>query len=211
MIEPHVNGELEVTGFTPFPKIPRLHGDIVVTEKLDGTNAAVVVTESGQVFAQSRTRFITPEADNYGFASWVAENSDGLRDGLGAGVHFGEWWGSGIQRGYGLEKGDKRFSLFNTGKWTCVFNDLQPLGDTHPELRDETTRCHECPECHVVPIVLRWGAFNVDLVQRAYDTLKTYGSMAAPGFENPEGVVVFHARGGHVYKLSDAKAPPAGH
>ncbi len=32
-------------------------------------------------------------------------------------TYFGEWWGSGVQRGYGLQKGDKRFSLFNVSRW----------------------------------------------------------------------------------------------
>ena len=31
------------------------------------------------------------------------------------GRHFGEWWGSGIQRGYGLD--EKTFSLFNAYRW----------------------------------------------------------------------------------------------
>ena len=35
---------------------------------------------------------------------------------LGVGQHFGEWWGFGIQRGYGLH--ERRFSLFNTGRWS---------------------------------------------------------------------------------------------
>ncbi len=102
--------------FTPFPKIARLNREIVVSEKIDGTNACVQVLEDGTVLAQSRTRFITPENDNYGFARWVRENEDELRAGLGFGTHFGEWWGRGIQRGYGVD--DKRFSLFNTQRWT---------------------------------------------------------------------------------------------
>ena len=49
----------------------------------------------------------------FGFARWVETNRERLITLLGPGLHFGEWWGSGIQRGYGLTKGDKRFSLFN--------------------------------------------------------------------------------------------------
>lgn len=99
--------------FTPFPKIPRLNRDIIITEKIDGTNAAIVVEQeidesvgSSQpgillspphplaglvVRAQSRNRFISPEKDNHGFARWVFNNADELATLLGAGIHFGEW------------------------------------------------------------------------------------------------------------------------
>lgn len=105
-----------MTEFVGFPKIARLNREIVVTEKIDGTNAQVEITEDGIVRAGSRNRYITPEGDNHGFAAWVRDNADDLRR-LGPGRHFGEWWGSGIQSGYGLPKGEKRFSLFNVSRW----------------------------------------------------------------------------------------------
>jgi len=123
--------------FQPWPKISRLNREIVITEKIDGTNAAIgigppagSVTQveaaggfahsyptmgAGRVWAQSRTRIITPLNDNFGFAAWVEKHANALRDILGPGFHFGEWWGAGIQRTYGLT--EKRFSLFNTAKW----------------------------------------------------------------------------------------------
>ena len=89
--------------FVAFPKIARLNREIVITEKIDGTNASIYVSEKdGAVYAGSRTRWITPEDDNFGFARWVRDHADELRTGLGFGVHFGEWWGAGIQRRYGL-------------------------------------------------------------------------------------------------------------
>src|ERR1044072_4291110 len=125
--------------FTPFPKIGRLDKDMVVTEKIDGTNAAIVITEDGVIYAQSRKQFITPDKDNAGFANWVQEHELEL-EALGPGVHFGEWWGSGIQRGYGLDH--KRFSLFNTGRWHSAMNLHGPLAST-------STQCVEVPCCHV--------------------------------------------------------------
>jgi RNA ligase-like protein len=175
--------------FTPFPKIGRLEKDMVVTEKIDGTNAAVCVGEYGDVWAQSRTRFITPTEDNYGFAAWVRENEDALSD-LGPGVHFGEWWGKGIQRNYGLD--ERRFSLFNTGRW-------QSMGS------EENHRCVEVPVCHVVPVLLL-STFNTVAVQEMFNYLRETGSVAAQGFMNPEGVVVFHTARGVLFKLSDAKS-----
>jgi hypothetical protein len=164
--------------FTEFPKIPRLRRGCVISEKIDGTNASVLITEDGGVFAGSRTRWITPEADNHGFAAWVRDHADQLR-GLGVGLHFGEWWGQGIQRRYGLDH--KRFSLFNSGRW----NSHHPPPDC----------------CHVVPVV-RGCAFNDGEIQAALETLRTGGSLAAPGFMRPEGIVVFHPASKHLFKVT---------
>ena len=78
--------------FIPFPKIARLSRLAIVSEKIDGTNAQVLITEDGDIFAGSRSRWITPEDDNYGFARWVEGNKDTLLK-LGPGRHMGEWWG----------------------------------------------------------------------------------------------------------------------
>jgi hypothetical protein len=102
--------------FVEFPKMARLTRDCIITEKIDGTNAQVyicrmddylkatqAIASNGDLFmfAGSRTRWITPDADNFGFAAWVKDHSDELWT-LGEGRHYGEWWGRGIQRGYGL-------------------------------------------------------------------------------------------------------------
>jgi len=153
--------------FVPFPKIARLNRECFVTEKIDGTNGVVLVREDGTVLAGSRSRWITPEDDNFGFAQWVREHEDELRDGLGVGAHHGEWWGQGIQRKYGQDR--KRFSLFNVAKWT----------DSRPEC------------CDVVPTLHR-GPFTTYYINDALMRLRTNGSVAAPGFMKPEGVVVYH-------------------
>lgn len=162
--------------FTPFRKIPRLRRDIVITEKIDGTNAQVVVGEDGSVRAGSRSRFITPENDNFGFAAWVAENESGLAQ-LGPGIHYGEWWGQGIQRKYGLDH--KRFSLFNVSRW-----------------RDERPAC-----CHVVPILYE-GPFTEAGVNGALAILHGNGSQAAPGFPKPEGVIIYHEASNALFKVT---------
>jgi len=83
------------------------------TVKLHGSNAAVVLDiESGEVYAQSRNRIITPEDDNAGFAKYVEENKEELKgiiekytkyygDDTNPShvVIYGEWCGEGIQRG----------------------------------------------------------------------------------------------------------------
>ncbi len=174
------NTELE---FQEFRKIPRLSRQCVITEKLDGTNGQLLVTEDGKLFAGSRSRWIlTPESDdikddNYGFARWALEHRDELIAGLGIGRHFGEWWGAGIQRKYGLK--EKRFSLFNTEIWG-----------------DATVR----PACCSVVPVLFDGMFDTVLIQDCVNRLKTEGSLAAPGFDKPEGIVVYHIAAGQYFK-----------
>ena len=106
---------MTMTEFQEFQKIARLSRNCSITEKIDGTNACIYIGEDGEFLTGSRTRWITPEDDNYGFAKWALAHKDELMA-LGPGRHFGEWWGSGCQRGYGLTNGEKRFSLFNTSR-----------------------------------------------------------------------------------------------
>ena len=180
-----------IPSFEEFPSISRLSREMVITEKIDGTNASVTVLMDGRVVAGSRTRYITVADDNYGFAKWVKEHEDVLRVGLGYGVHFGEWWGSGIQRRYGLN--EKRFSLFNVGRWTSQLN-LDPLLSP-----DSTTNCIEVPCCHVVPTLYR-GIFDTTLVDKTLLSLSQMGSIASRGFKNPEGVVVYHEKSRTLFK-----------
>lgn len=184
-----------VPEFTPWPKIARLNRDIVITEKIDGTNAAIGVLGAEEqadlgiwtpgvdeepaplVYAQSRTRIITPEQDNFGFARWVADHADLLGPLLGPGVHFGEWWGSGIQRGYG--QSTKRFSLFNTARWSDLGTESW-IG--------------------VVPVLYE-GLWSQYAVEATLELLREEGSMAAPGFA-AEGIVIYHTAAKTMFKIT---------
>lgn len=184
--------------FEGFPKIGRLSRGCTITEKIDGSNAQIGIwresadTNGGDgtygalafapadadgtrlvMAAGSRSRWLdtSSKGDNFGFAKWVAAHATELFA-LGEGRHFGEWWGSGIQRRYGLEGDDKRFSLFNVDRW----------GDG----RQPRPAC-----CGVVP-VLHNGQFTDEAINNALEHLRVFGSVAATGFRNPEGVVVYH-------------------
>lgn len=173
--------------FQGFPKIARLSRDIVVTEKIDGTNASIYIDAlDGTFLTGSRTKWITPETDNAGFSRWAHEHKDELIAGLGHGLHFGEFWGAGIQRRYGMK--EKHFSLFNTSRW----------GD--PLVRP---KC-----CDVVPVLYE-GPFNTNIIDGVLEALKVGGSQAAPGFMNPEGVVIFHTAANMFFKktLKDDAVP----
>ena len=165
----------ELVEFEGFPKIHRLSRNVVITEKIDGTNAQVCITEDGQFLTGSRNRWITPENDNCGFSRWSHENKEELLK-LGPGRHFGEWYGSGIQRRYGLD--EKRFSLFDSLRWNS----------------DNIPKC-----CHIVPILYN-DIWIAGIEERCIEFLRTFGSVAVPGFSDPEGIVIFHVAGRCLFK-----------
>ena len=198
--------------FPSFNKIARHSRDIVITEKLDGTNALVHIERiDDPTFAQvdcpfviavdynhdenyalvlragSRVRWIRPkrddekgDPDNYGFAKWVSENRDELFK-LGEGAHYGEWWGHGIGRKYAVDGKlqERKFSLFNVHRWS------------------DTEKRPAC--CDVVPVLYKGGNFSW-AIATALDELSKNGSVAAPGFMDPEGIVIFHTASQQLYK-----------
>lgn len=185
--------------FVAWNKIPRLHRDWEITEKIDGTNgilywsrtadtkfdsgrtlARVDYDEDGPLylFAGSRTRWLSPREDNFGFAAWATANAEDLIV-LGPGRHFGEWYGRGIQRGYGLM--EKRFALFDSKR--------VPLDPDIPK------------DIDVVPVLTTVDGNYLNVGVRAcLDELRLGGSVIVPGFAKPEGVVVRHKQHGGRFK-----------
>ena len=160
---------METTLFIPMQKMARYSRLCTISEKIDGTNASIFIDDLGTEFrTASRTKWITPENDNCGFSRWAHEHKEELMR-LGPGHHFGEWWGLGIQRKYGQTR--KRFSLFNTFRWS------------DPAVRPTC--------CDVVPILYE-GMFTDYAIELAIVDLRALGSKAAPGFMNPEGIVIYH-------------------
>lgn len=186
--------------FRPFAKIPRLSREMIITEKIDGTNGVIAIWNYADVtdshmgmievesngekyvmLAGSRNKWISTIEDNAGFAKWAKEHAQELL-GLGVGFHYGEWWGSGIQRGYNLK--EKRFSLFNVSRWS-----------------DDSVR----PACCGVVPTLYAGLFDTAKIDETLLELATSGSKASPGFMRPEGVVIFHTAGGYLFKKTIEK------
>jgi hypothetical protein len=169
-----------VAEFKAFSEIARLSSNVTITEKIHGTNAQIYIAEGDypgevDVRAGSRTRWLTPDDDNYGFAKWVEENKTALVEKLGLGRHFGEWYGSGINAGYGLK--EKRLALFDTR-----FDGKElPAG------------------VDVVPVLYQ-GPWNPFVVETAMAELKEKGSRIAPGFMKPEGIVIRFDRNGVLFK-----------
>lgn len=227
--------------FTAFPKIPRwFNGRWVFTEKIDGSNAQIQIVqissttlaaidsmektdytlvhtptddEQYAIRAGSRKRWIgEASGDNFGFAAWVRENAEGLIQ-LGTGTHFGEWYGSGIQRGYGLT--EKRFALFNVSKWLDSHEDDE---ESIEWVRSRFPKAIPAPSCcRVVPII---GVFDhngdmgdIETISEAVDwadfALRLNGTRIKDAVDTkPEGVVLFNEASHHYYKhLFDSPGP----
>lgn len=171
--------------FKEFPKISRIYEqDVCVTEKLDGTNGLIYFNEDlSEMKVGSRSRWITPEEDNYGFAKWCIANREELSK-LGEGYHYGEWWGNGIQRRYGMPR--KVFSLFNVNKW--YDDDLRP----------------QC--CDVVPVLYN-GLVTGEMIETFKKPLPFSIAAQKYGveFNKPEGVMMYFTKGNLYFKAPTEK------
>lgn len=160
----------------------RLSNEICyITEKIDGTNGVIFVPDypAAPVHAGSRERWLTdetggvdPKKDNFGFGVWVQNNSEELRK-LGPGYHYGEWFGSKIQRGYGMT--ERKFASFE--HWR---DDLIPLVTKVP--------------------VLYTGEPTATIYDEMIEMLKRCGSTLVPGFMKPEGIVITY-KGMHMTRF----------
>ncbi len=172
--------------FKAFPKIERIGKmSMQITQKIHGTNAQVFIYKDSegnlQLLTGSRTRWITPESDNYGFAAHVYANKQEFIDKLGPGQHFGEWAGPGINSGEGLT--EKTFVLFDWWKYPVE---------------------RELPPKTVAVPVLYQGEMSLAKLEEVMTDLKTTGSKLMPGFMRPEGVVV-SINGSRYKKVFDAE------
>lgn len=192
--------------FIKYPKIPRWSRNVIITEKIDGMNGQILITAipndytsptliaykkeadsacaygtTWGMFVGSRNRLLTlnKSGDTHGFAAWCKERAEAVFDKLGPGRHFGEFWGKGINRNYGLDH--NRFSLFRRDLWE---------GKELP------------PDFYVVP-KLGEGLVHHNTIyipDICLNLLISNGSYACKGYMDPEGVVIFHTASGHLYK-----------
>jgi len=172
--------------FEAWPKIPRgILGDVVITEKMDGTNACVIIQNGVIAGVQSRKRMLNvgKDVDNYGFASYVMQNKDIFLE-LGEGKHYGEWAGLGIQKNpHGLDS--KYFYLFNTRRW-----------GSH----------HLPPEGIRVVRVLHHGEYSALTIDEVMNNLKD--TSVSEGYK-AEGIIVYFpkldAMEKHTFEYSKGK------
>ncbi len=157
--------------FKEFPKIPQI-GKLymTITQKLHGSNAQIYVfeNESGQLdlMAGSRSRWLVPTDDNFGFAKFCTDRKQEIIEKLGLGRHFGEWVGAGINTGEGLK--EKALYLFNWRRWVDK----------------------ELPRGILTVPILYHGKISLEAIEETMLSLKESGSRIVAGYMKPEGVVI---------------------
>ena len=169
--------------FVPFPSIKHIGKLFMrITQKIHGSNAQIHIMPDG-IRAGSRNRWLTVDDDNFGFAKWVADNAEQLKN-LGVGTHYGEWAGPGINNGEGLT--ERTLFLFS--------NPERYLGADLPK------------NVTVVPELYK-GPCDSAKIEECMARLLANGSYAVPGFMTPEGVVIEIAgnRYKKVFELEDSK------
>lgn len=165
---------MDLPEFKRWPSIQRLSSETMyLTEKCDGSNAIIHVTDDGIVLAGSRERWLsnpdgTPcdkKVDNFLFSAWVYERRESLLR-FGPGTHYGEFHGAGIQRNYGLK--NRRFASFEF--WRPDIDGINP-------------------DVCKVPLLYE-GEAVPNQIDFTVDELRKSGSVLYPGFMKPEGIVV---------------------
>jgi hypothetical protein len=133
--------------------------------KMHGTNAAIIFGPEG-VAAQSRTRIITPDDDNCGFAAWLSNAS--LSVAQVEFTLFGEWCGQGIQRGVAVSRIDRKVFAAYAVKVGDAFI-------TEPDIVKSYAPNH--PDIFVLP----WNGslFPINFLAVSADTLATINAEIA--------------------------------
>lgn len=154
--------------FKKWPKTKRLLDTkiMTITQKMDGTNAQILITEDEIIHAGSRNRWLSAKRDNFGFYKWCQENKKALIETLGTGRHYGEFCGPKIQTGEGLDS----YVFFS-------FNPRLYIKQEHQNI--------------ISPVPLLYhGTFSDDWIISSLKALSRDGSFAVPGFMKPEGLIV---------------------
>lgn len=174
---------MSTTNYNSFPSIERLENIYcVISEKIDGTNGLIEINETNVRFG-SRNRYISFSDDNAGFANFFrhyeARFEDVAKDIITKEPEssdesyplriYGEWFGCGIQRGYGLK--DKFF---------------MPFSFFYGEKLIE----YQVPNV-ITPNIMYTGKFSMEVVNTCMQQLKLNGSGVVKDYKQPEGIVIF--------------------
>ncbi len=211
--------------FQKFDKIPRLSRDIVITEKIDGTNAQIYIISYKSLTMMYDTdsyidhlkkqaiceiKNLGEEFNNfYIFAGsrsrWLDTSSKG--DNFG----FAKWveanaeellkLGEGRHYGEYMGKGIQRNYGLDEKRF-ALFNVGRwiKINEDKGECLAEGSKIQACPNCcDVVPVLYR-GMFDTVKIASVLEELRIKGSSIVPGYLNPEGIVIYHTASGRLFK-----------
>lgn len=202
--------------FEAWPKTPRLNRDIVITEKIDGTNAAIqivkltdenswVVDGEPRQFPSSLdnekvTAFLEVEGEHYAV---VAQSRNRIiTPGKGTdNAGFAGWVRESAYTlvqdlGEGIHFGEWWGQSIQHGygmdrKVFSLFN-THRWGSKAQLFRTENLR--------LVP-VLYAGPFDQDAINRVLEDLNAFGSYARAFHPKPEGIIIYHTAAKQVFKV----------
>ena len=168
---------MSTVNYNSFPSIERLENIYcIISEKIDGTNGLIEINETNVRFG-SRNRYVFFNDDNAGFANFFrdyeARFKDAAKDIITDESYplriYGEWFGCGIQRNYGLK--DKFFMPFH------LFYSKKLIEYQIPNI--------------VTPNIMYAGKFSIEVVDACMQQLKLDGSGVVKNYKQPEGIVIF--------------------
>jgi hypothetical protein len=207
--------------FRSYPKTPRLSRDMVITEKIDGTNSGIHVVLAAEVL---------PEVDR---ATAIFSSPDALVEYLR--IHKPEFQYVTVDNVHYAVAAQSRNRLIFPGKTTdnygfagWVYDNAEMLARTlGPGLHfgewwgQGIARRYDMdrkvfslfnvnrwgdlevdspsPQLSVVPTLYE-GPFSTETVDMVANLLQDKGSVASRGFMKPEGLIVFHKAAGQVFK-----------
>lgn len=207
--------------FEPFPKIARLNRDITITEKIDGTNAAVLIEE-------------VPQGDpRYGANQTTAGQAPGVyalnECGQGGGCRKFIVQAQSRKRlitpeddnfGFARWVHENRADLIRLlgpgrhfGEWWGLgvqrgySLDHKKFSLFNPARYDLIAQLRRASEVEldlaidVVPVLYR-GLFSQAAIDGCLRNLRDGGSKAARGFMRPEGIVVYHEHARQPFKVT---------
>jgi len=114
---------------SPYPTI-----EFIGSVKLHGTNAAIVMCKGEIIGVQSRTRELSIQSDNAGFAQFVNDLPSSAKAALDQAIEwddestyyiYGEWCGGNIQKGVAINQLAKMFVVFAVKKVSAEVEEWQ--------------------------------------------------------------------------------------
>ena len=209
--------------FQEWPKIARLNREIVVTEKIDGTNAAVIVQPVGGLQNPGVGSLVTYARDLGGdYWSPVGENLPGIivdtsegymvvaaqsrKRVISPGKSTDNFGFAGWVREHAQELADGLGVGYHYGEW-CGRGIQRGYGleDKRFVLFNVHRWTDERPDCCDVVPTLYSGPFSQYAIEWAVENLRDLGSCYAPGFKPAEGVIVYHTAARTYFKVTCEK------
>jgi RNA ligase len=212
--------------FVEFKKIPRLSREILVTEKLDGSNGQIcifslesikkefTIIEQMYEWIEQFCLYIHPENPHVEESDklylFTASRNRWLSTGKQNDNHAFAYWvqehgaelvmlGEGRHFGEWMGKGIQRGYGLEEKRF-YLFNVskwVKKNFECTPPLAEKQEYCPNC--CEVVPILYE-GIFDTIKIDQILNILKVGGSVAVNHYMNPEGIVIFHTASGQYFK-----------